>query len=181
VIDPSQAEERYFRKLEEARRQRIRDEIERAAGELDALGAADQDVVERIKALGFSGETAVAFHLVPLVLVAWADGSVTRAERLQVFAALESRGEPSDGAAARLLATLLEKEPPPTWRERTLEVLRRVAPRYKDTDLVAWCTKVAEASGGLFGFGNRISAAEADAIARISAALNRKPRAAEGG
>lgn len=165
------AEEEYFRKVEADQRAAQRAKLARAAIELAAFGTEKPEVGERIRALGFADETAAAFHLLPLVFVAWADGSITRRERLAIFKALEARGHDASSPAGKHLAVLLEEMPSNEYRDEALALLREiVGERYQAGDVLKLCSDVADASGGLLGF-RSISPAEWQAMKEIADAI----------
>lgn len=172
MSDSSDLEDEYFRRLEAEKRAMRRAKLDKTAKDLEALGTDDADVGERIKALGFDGDTAAAFHLLPLVHVAWADGSITRNERAAIFAALEARGEGPESAAGQHMATLLEERPSDQWMERSLELLRAVVgAKVAGDDIIGMCAMVADSSGGFLGFGNRVSDDERAVLAKVADAL----------
>ena len=100
--DREKAEEAaYFHKqdaiLLEKLRQRARlSEIAEALAE--KLQIDDRTLLERIKMHGVTLDIGAAFILSPLVEVAWADGSVTQAERDTVVRIAKYRGIAPDSA-----------------------------------------------------------------------------------
>lgn len=128
----------------------------------------------RIECLGFSGEAAQVFDLLPLVHVAWADGKIQTDERAEIIGLLRIRGVPLGPAYTTMLA-LLEKEPTPQYLEASLGVLREVIERGSTTTnaetIVGLCIRVAEAAGSFWGLTNPISAEEKEAIAHIAEKL----------
>lgn len=78
----------------------------------EATGISDDDVIERLLDMDLSPETIAAVTLVPLVQVAWADGSLDRRERDVVLAsARESSGLAAGGFAYRLIEGWLDERP----------------------------------------------------------------------
>ena len=57
-----------------------------------ASGITDDTVLERLAALNISSETLAALSLIPLVVVAWADGSIDDKERAGVFSRAAEAG-----------------------------------------------------------------------------------------
>jgi hypothetical protein len=149
-------EEQWFHEKEARLRQRMREEIEgRAAAEQNkrkikaGLGTDDKTVIERIQALGLDGDVVQVIHLLPLVQIAWADGTVSVNERVTILRAAEAHG-------IEILAVLREI--------LAVKGLRA-------TSLLEACENVAKASGGLLGFGNKVSVEEQDAIGKVAEAL----------
>src|SRR6478672_1013547 len=81
-------EEAYFRQEDARLLKKLQDkahldEIAVALG--DKLQVDNPDLLERVKALGITLDTAPALFLAPLVQVAWASGSVSKAEHHAVL------------------------------------------------------------------------------------------------
>jgi uncharacterized tellurite resistance protein B-like protein len=138
-----------------------------------ALGTADQDIVDRIEQLGLSGDSARILDVLPLVHVAWADGRVQKEERAAVLAVLERRGIAPNSDACLLIEALLEKRPSETFLAQSLALVRDLAARSgtETADIVDLCARVAEASGGLLGFGARTNDHERALIEEVAKAL----------
>ena len=173
-------EERWFQQREMERREEIRRRLEEAAEKArerremgSALGTSDEALLERLQALSFDADTARVFDLLPLVHVAWADGTVTTAERAAILEILEARGIQGHEQAFLLIEALLEKRPSEEFLEETLEILAGIASNNQALvqDIANFSVAVADASGGFFGFGNRISDAERALIDRIAGRL----------
>jgi hypothetical protein len=177
---PLDLEEQWFHEKEARRRQQMREELERKAADehnkreiASQLGTDDQTVVERIHALGLSGDVVRIIHLLPLVQIAWADGTVSIAERTAILRAIEAHGVEPGSPAATFMASLLESRPSETLLDEILAILRDIlaARDLHPTSMLEACQKVAEASGGLLGLGNKVSAEERDAIQKVVEAL----------
>jgi hypothetical protein len=130
-------------------------------------GIADDHVVAELQASGYDRETVRVLHLVPLLQVAWADGEISKEERLHILEAARLHGVEPDSRAHRRLESWLEHRPGDDFFRQSLRAVRAVLhamePEQKHTrklGLLALCTKVASASGGFFGLGSKISAAE---------------------
>jgi hypothetical protein len=113
--------------------------------------------------------------------VAWADNSVSRQEREMILEAALLHGVEKDSAAYNQLTGWLENRPSDQFFENTLRVIGTFlanAPKSAGTPdqrgLLDKCTRVAEASGGILGFGNKISAEEQALLQRITQALQKK-------
>ena len=88
-------EEAFFARENERLRQQLRD-LDNTKRKKEALAAAsgiNNDVVlEKLAALNISSETVAALALVPLIAIAWADGSIDDKERAAVFAKAQEEG-----------------------------------------------------------------------------------------
>jgi tellurite resistance protein len=174
----SEQEDAYFRQRELERREDMRRQMERAAKELQdargvarSTGIADLELAERIRKLGFSGETAAIFDLLPLILTAWADGSVSRAERETIFAVLNHRGIARDSEPFLAVEALLEKQPTQPFIDESMDVLRELMaqrPDAKSAEVIELCAAVADASGGILGLVKRVSAEERALLEKIA-------------
>jgi hypothetical protein len=82
-------EETYFRKKE----QELIEKIRRRRELKEATGAAEEEILNDLQALGYTRETVERLlHLMPLVQVAWAEGFVTKRERERIFEVAGLRG-----------------------------------------------------------------------------------------
>jgi tellurite resistance protein len=154
-------------------RSRLRDSLHQG---LSALADHDDDsyqpsVEDRIRGLGFGGDAARAFDLLPLVLVAWADGSVQPDERATILDVLRLRGL-AGGDAYAVMEALLEERPAEVYLDTALTLLRDLlAEREVDaSSIVDLCIDVAAAAAAYVG-ADPISDEEREAIAKVAAVL----------
>jgi hypothetical protein len=176
----------YFHKQDEKLLQKMRERAalqEVAEALAEKLRVDDPELLRRVAELGLTRETGAAILLAPLVQVAWAEGTVTDRERAVVFEVAARRGiEPGSPPRAQLEAWLTQR-PPDALFDASLEVidagLAILTPDERDQrrrEIVAACSRVAEASGGglgrLLGIqGAGTSGQEAAVLAAISAKL----------
>jgi hypothetical protein len=166
-------EEAYFRQkdvelIEELRRRfHQRQERERL---LEEVGIHDEQILRTFEELGFSRETVMVLHLVPLVQVAWSDGSVTEAERAKIHQVAALRGVTSGTPGYVMLEKLLDQRPSDRAFDVCWQVVRAMFtgwPEEKrrafEVSLPAYAAEVASVSGGLLGF-HSISAEERTAL-----------------
>lgn len=177
---PSFNERLYFAAQEGERREALRRKLEDASNKLaqqraisDTLQVDDQQLAERIQALGFDGDSARVFDLLPLIHVSWADGKVQHNERATILAVLEARGIRPGSEGCLLVETLLEREPSRSFWDASLKLLRDLLAQRSEgaESVVDLCVRVAEASGGLLGVGNKISSDERELISQIAELL----------
>ncbi|MGN6546420.1 MAG: hypothetical protein ACTHK7_15305 [Aureliella sp.] len=140
-------------------------------------GLTDAKVCRDIAALNISVESLAALRLVPLVAVAWADDRIDDNERYRVIAAAEKAGITQGEAAYDLLKGWLTQRPShelfETWVEYAKTLAMSLDGEARQTfqkSLVRQVRDVAEANGGLFGFGS-ISHNEQNIINRVEQAL----------
>lgn len=127
---------------------------------------------EKVKSLGFVGEATKAFDLLPLVVVAWADGTIQAEERAKILEVLRLRGL-SGTPAFTMFAALLETRPADVYLQAALDLLRELVADRPDVgaSVVEMCIEVAAAASDAIGSSNPISVEEREAIARVAATL----------
>jgi len=150
--------------LKEMRAASVREEKKKEFREY--LDVDNEEVLEALVELAVEPETLVAFTLVPLVEVAWADGEIQPKERDAIIKAAVERGVAEDSATAHLLRNWLQTPPSPvlleTWMAYMEELLGSLEERNRDlvkTSIIGRARAIAEAAGGFLGVGS-ISAAE---------------------
>src|SRR5688500_14881473 len=117
-------EDAFFARENEALRQRLL-EIEGTKQKKEAFSAAsgitDDAVLERLTALNIGSDTVAALSLVPVVVVAWADGGIDPKERSATLSAAAEAGLDKQSASYQLLDQWLAKRPSPallaTWKD----------------------------------------------------------------
>jgi hypothetical protein len=141
--------------------------MESTAQLADVCGIHDDAVLQRLVALNIGPETLAALTLVPLVEVAWADGKVDRKEHASILDAAEKAGMLREDDAFTLLDKWLNEKPSPemmvVWKQYVsalCETLDGEAIKCLKHDLLDRARSVAEATGGLLGLGNRVTAEE---------------------
>ena len=175
-------EESFFAKheaklIEELRHKR--EHAEAREGLERASGISNSELLDRLVDLGISAQTVAALSLVPLVAVAWADGSVDPKERTAVLAAAAEVGLRAGHVGHGLLEGWLGSAPGPelmrAWREYIGELTGALSASectaLRD-DLLGRARKVAEATGGFLGMGNKVSTTEAAVLDQLEAAFS---------
>ncbi len=163
--------------MEKLRQRGLEDATRRGMSE--RTGVADEEILRDLQALGYTPETVMLLHLVPLLQMAWAEGSVSDSERDLILEAARARGVDKDSAADRQLAAWLTDRPSEELFEKTLRaigaILQLRSSEERDAsekDLVTRLTAIASASGGILGFG-KVSPQEQEMLARITQAMVR--------
>lgn len=170
-------EEEYFRKKEQELLEKMR---ERAAADAartemsEATGVEDSAILQSLQELGYTRDSVMLLHLVPLVRVAWIDGGVTSRERELILDIAARRGVTAGSPAYEQLINWLDRRPPEDFFDDSCRIIRVLMKAGGDvdgatpSDLVALCTQVAKASGGIFGLGNKISDEEQALIEQLA-------------
>lgn len=173
-------EEDYFRRKDRELIERMRKaaETEKARTELSAkTGLNDPGLVAELQEMGFTPETLSVLPLVPVVQMAWAEDSITPAERALIVKLARARGIAEGSAADQLLSGWMTRRPASEVFAKATRLIRAMldaggagSATIDADDLIKYCESIASASGGILGLGS-ISAEERDTLARIAAAL----------
>jgi uncharacterized tellurite resistance protein B-like protein len=147
--------------------------------ELSRISGIKNDVVlQKLVDLNVRPETLASITLVPLVEVAWADGTVDEAERNAVLKAVEHLGFASGSTDYELVLQWMTHKPSPALLEAWVhyiaglceELSEEERTRLKE-DLLGHTREVAMTSGGFLGLGNKISKEEAAVLSRLENAF----------
>ncbi len=146
-----------------------------------ACGVADERVLDLLLDGGVGAETLPALVLVPLLLVAWADKELARAERDVILEAAVEFGIQADTPAYKLVEQWLTVRPPDTlvqaWHDY-VDILRQVLqPADRDEfceSIMRRATDVAKAAGGVLGIGPKTSQQERAVLDHLSRAFDPK-------
>lgn len=151
---------------------------------LDALAVAsgidDRGVLQALADLGVTADTIAALALVPLVLVAWADGRVAREERIEIIRAARETGLVPGDAYHTLVESWIQEGPGdgllPIWKAYVAALASELVPEVFRTlrdQLLERATRVAAAEGSrIRGLGSRISRLERELIVELRAAFD---------
>jgi hypothetical protein len=142
-----------------------------------ATGIADESLLRQLVDVGVSVEALAALTLVPMVLVAWADGKLDDQERVAILESAQRGGMETDGAAYRLLSHWLDRKPSVplanAWKSYLQVILANVNVQGRQDlckQVVKRARRVAKASGGSMGLG-KISAKEKQVLADLKQAF----------
>jgi hypothetical protein len=175
-------EEEYFHRKEKElvdkmRRHAEQESERRRLGE--QAGVASEEILNDLQELGYTAETVMLLHLVPLIETAWAEGGVTARERELIVQAARSRGIDAGTTADRQLTALLAERPAKEFFDKTLRaisaILQAQSPEVREKtgrDLLSLATAIAASSGGIMGF-RAVSDEERQILAHISEELAR--------
>jgi hypothetical protein len=169
-------EDEYFHRkekevIDKMRRKAAADAERQRLGQ--QAGVADEEVLRDLEQLGYTPETVMLLHLVPLIQTAWAEGGVTPRERDLVVKAARTRGIEAGSAADAQLSRWLEHRPSDQFFENTLRAIRTIlhaqppeTRQASERDLLSLATAIASASGGIVGF-RAVSDEERQILAHI--------------
>jgi len=130
------------------------------------LNIDDEEIINALVDLEVEPETLIAFSLVPLVEVAWADGVIQPKERDAIIKAAIERGVEDGSPTCVLLRNWLQTKPDPrlleVWKGYVEAVMATLGDRSKahlKSGTMGRARAIAEAAGGFLGVAS-ISAAE---------------------
>lgn len=151
---------------------------EQRDGLKEATGISDDAILDEILAMGVEAESLAALSIAPMVLVAWADGSIAEEEREAIMSGASKSGITADSTAGKLLAGWLSEQPDSSlqrvWADYTQAVCEKLqaGDHVKLRDRVMGrCQEVAQAAGGFLGIGS-ISAKEQEMLAALEKAFD---------
>lgn len=173
-------EDSFFAKEDEKLRKSLQ-EKEETKNKKEALSAAsgitDDAVLEQLIALDIRSDTLAALSLVPLVEVAWADGTMDDKERSAILSAAKDIGLGSESAA--LLEGWLATQPGSrvlsAWKDYVAALVSTMDVATKDKlkqDLLGRVHTVAEAAGGFLGIVGAISSEEKAKLEELARAFD---------
>jgi hypothetical protein len=176
-------EDEFFRKEDQrltARLKELRDrEVSREAL-AKASGIKNPATIDKLLQLGIQADVLAALAIVPLVEVAWADGSLDDKERQAILERAEKSGIAPGSADHVLLQSWLERRPEPklltAWIHMVEGVCEYMSPAEAEAlraGLVERAQAVASASGGFLG-ARKVSGAEAVIIRQLESAFRRQ-------
>ncbi|MGG5821436.1 hypothetical protein [Falsiroseomonas sp. HW251] len=174
-------ENAFFAHQDEVLLERLRAEardMERRQLLAAASGITDQAVLQHWVDLGLTAHSLAALSLLPLLMVAWADGSLDPREAEAVKEAAQAGGLRDSPEAAALLDAWLARPPGPEMEKAWQDYVRALAPTMSaearealHRETIGRARRVAETAGGFLGFGNRVSDSERRMLERLETAF----------
>jgi hypothetical protein len=175
-------EDEFFHKEDQKHLEQMKDKLDLQAthDELRKVsGMTDEHVLDRLVALGLTGKTVAALSLVPLIAVAWADGTVQDNEREGILHGAKGKGMEEGSPGYQLLSTWLSKKPDVALFEAWVEYIRALTAQLNDEQvrllkkqILNFANLIAGSAGGFLGFG-KVSGSEHKVLAAIEAAFAR--------
>lgn len=175
-------EDIFFKEVEAKQIARLQAELaarKECADLKEVAGIEDEALLKTLVGLDVHAADVTSLTLVPLVRVAWADGTINDKERDAVLKAAHAQGILEGTHGHVLLDRWLEKEPTSTlyeaWAGYIDALLSHVSSEEQDAlkdSVLGLAHDVASAAGGILGIG-AISANEESALKAIGSAFNR--------
>lgn len=139
----------------------------------------DPAIIDELFHKGVERATISALALVPMVEVAWANGSVSSAERAAVLRAAVENDVPKDGPGYHLLEEWLHDNPKgtllPAWKAYIQSLAGTLSPQgraFLKEEIGRRSLNVAKAAGGFLGIGDKVSLAEQKVLREIEETLS---------
>ena len=175
---PSEAEEEYFAKEEARLRLGLKAKYVRSAAEEERclavakkVGTDNAEVGEALVELGFSPEDVSILPLVPMLEVAWADGSMSYKESTLILDTARKRGLDATTPAYQRLKALTEEQPEASFFEGAnriyAELLHGGERAAEKADTLTLMKAVAGVSGGFFGLTSAVSDEEESVMTNL--------------
>ena len=176
-------EDEYFRKRDRELIEKMRQSAAAAdarAGLGEKTGIHDPALLDELRSLGFTPETVILLPLIPVLEIAWAESGITGAERDLIVKLARQRGVEKDSVADAQLNEWMTTRPGPAVFAHASRLISamldsgsaQVTGGLSADDLVAYCEKIAAASGGVFGMRlGSISPDEKSLLSRIASEL----------
>ena len=151
--------------------QATRDELRKVSG------MTDDAVLDKLVDLGLDGKTVAALSLVPLIAVAWADGTMQDNERDAILHGAHGKGLEAGTPGHDLLSSWLAKKPDESLFDAWEGYIKSLAAQLNDEQrrllkkqIINFASLIAGSAGGFIGIG-KVSGAEQKVLARIDAAF----------
>jgi hypothetical protein len=156
-------------------------EQEKGREELRIAAKVDNPVIlDKLEKLGITAPAMTAFMLLPLVRLAWADTKMAEGEFHTLLKAADEEGITYGTPAYRLLSRWLDERPSERMIETWTDYARALSQELDEESLSALRTatierakKIATASGGFLGLGDRVSRDEQNVLHDLSLALSK--------
>lgn len=163
--------------LRKAFRERM-EKLERREQLAQISGIRDEAVLDRLVQLEIGPETLAAMEVVPLVFVAWADGKVQTKEREMILAVAQAAGIQPQDERHPLLEHWLKRRPGADMIEAWKHYIKGLCQHLDSEEiqrlqheLLDRARMVANAAGGILGFGEKVSPAERSVLDSLEQAF----------
>lgn len=173
-------EDQFFKDVEAKKVARVQAELAAKNERVDlsdASGIEDEQLLDALMKLDVHAGDMTAMALIPLVRVAWADGTIQDKEREAVLKAAHDQGVTEGSHSHTLLQSWLDDQPGSTlyeaWARYVEAVVEHISTNDAETlkdSILGLAHDVASAAGGILGIGT-ISASEEAALDAISDAF----------
>ncbi len=157
-------EESFFHECDKELVKRLKADLaekERKKALSAASGIEDDSILESLLSVDVSSETLACVSLIPLVVVAWADGEVQDQERTAILSAADEFGIHSNDPSYNLLENWLSDKPGgdlfDAWKEYVSALSKSLSESDREnlkTNVLGRARDMAKAAGGVLGMGS---------------------------
>ena len=163
----------YFSKRDRELIEQLRSKlaVERATLDLEQAGLHDRELAAALAELGINRDTIPVLHLVPIIQVGWASGSIEQSERELLEMAAHQSGVEEGSAAWAAFQQMMQSPPDRKFYDAALAYIVATEPESGRKSLLDTARSVANATGGLFGMLGNVERAERDALQEIAGRL----------
>jgi hypothetical protein len=148
----------------------------------DVSGITNPEILRKLVELEIGPDLLASLAMVPLVEVAWADGSVHEKERNAILDAAADAGLGRGSVNYDLLSEWLTQPPPAALLEAWVHYIAGLCEALTEPDrkslelsLLSRARQVAEAAGGFLGVIAKVSAQEQSVLDRMARAFASSP------
>lgn len=174
-------EDLYFQQKDQQLLAKLKADLDKEEGRKSlerATGISDRAILDKMLATKISAESMLAVSLIPLVAVAWADGSLESGEKDAILQAADIAGIDAGTVAHQTLAGWLSSKPGPellqAWeayvKGMKLRLEAAVFNHFK-SQVLERAETIAKSAGGFLGMGNKISDVEREMLKRLTRAF----------
>ena len=157
-------EDQFFYKMDQdlLREQKALMQMEKTKKEIkEVSGIHDEGVLLKLVALNIRPETVVSLALIPLVEVAWANGSIGKKEKAATLTAVNRLGWAKESIDYTLLERWLEHKPDLSLLRAWIDYVGHICTKMNGdeitklkTEIMSNARMIANVSGGILGIGN---------------------------
>ena len=183
ALEKSKLEDAFFSKQDAKLIEQLK-ALEKMKLDKEALrnvsGIESDEVLDGLIAVGMRPETMVSLEQVPLIEIAWADGSIDEKEREAMLEAAVDAGFEKGSVNYTVIEGWMKRRPPKQLLEAWTEYARALCENLTDEEkrcfrekVINRAVRIAAASGGYLGLGNKISKAEQQVIDALNAVFEK--------
>jgi hypothetical protein len=176
----SALEDEFFHKQDQQKLEAIKSKLDhqQTKEELRKVsGMTDEAVLDKLVSLGLTAKTVAALSLVPLIAVAWADGSIQDNERDAILQGAAGKGLEEGSPGFTLLESWLAKQPDDglftAWEiyiKSLTSQLNDEQTRLLKKQILNFSSLIAGSAGGFLGIG-KVSDAERAVLVDLESAF----------
>ncbi len=142
----------------------------------------DEALLDELVGLGINADTLTALSLVPLVEIAWVDGTMDDSERRTILAVARRVGLTERSTGYRLIEGCLSDKPPSHLRSLWVHYVESLCSTLSDAEretfrleLLQRALRVAEAAGAFTTPGSNVSSEEQALLGEIARVFDDRP------